>query len=412
MRAQDVAKLSTRMFKTNPGRTWLTILGMGVGTGAVVVLVGLGFGLQGIILDQIVLGDTLLSLNVSNPPNQKVLLDTKITQEFLQLPGVKDVASMVSYPALITYEGLTGNVYLQGTVPEYFKYTGIKLDENKIPGVSKEKEGRLFSKENETVDQNSVILTKAVLRLFGVATSSDAIGKKVSFRVYIPTKNNKTEEVDLKKQYTVIGVTSDASNIAAVLTLKEFSSQLPVSNFERTQVRVESTDDIATTTEAILEKGFIVTALSKTVDQANKIFQGVQAVLAVFGGIALIVSAIGMFNTMTVTLLERTAEIGIMRTLGASSNDIKLLFVSEAVIVGFLGGVVGILFGVGLGLGLNMIINVAASKLGGVSMKMFSYPIVFLLFIASFSGIVGFLTGIFPAKRAAKLDPLDAIRYK
>ncbi len=412
MRAQDVAKLSTRMFKTNPGRTWLTILGMGVGTGAVVVLVGLGFGLQGIILDQIVLGDTLLSLNVSNPPNQKVLLDTKITQEFLQLPGVKDVASMVSYPALITYEGLTGNVYLQGTVPEYFKYTGIKLDGNKAPGGSKEKEGRLFSEENETVDQNNVILTKAVLRLFGVATSSDAIGKKVSFRVYIPTKNNKTEEVDLKKQYTVIGVTSDASNIAAVLTLKEFSSQLPVSNFERTQVRVESTDDIATTTEAILEKGFIVTALSKTVDQANKIFQGVQAVLAVFGGIALIVSAIGMFNTMTVTLLERTAEIGIMRTLGASSNDIKLLFVSEAVIVGFLGGVVGILFGVGLGLGLNMIINVAASKLGGVSMKMFSYPIVFLLFIASFSGIVGFLTGIFPAKRAAKLDPLDAIRYK
>ena len=59
--------LSTRMFKTNPSRTWLTILGMGVGTGAVVALVGLGFGLQGIILERIVLGDTLLSLNVTNP---------------------------------------------------------------------------------------------------------------------------------------------------------------------------------------------------------------------------------------------------------------------------------------------------------------------------------------------------------
>ena len=67
MRLQDVAKLSTRMFKTNPGRTWLTIGGMGVGTGAVVTLVGLGFGLQNIILEQIVLGDTLLSLNVGNP---------------------------------------------------------------------------------------------------------------------------------------------------------------------------------------------------------------------------------------------------------------------------------------------------------------------------------------------------------
>ena len=72
-------------------------------------------------------------------------------------------------------------------------------------------------------------------------------------------------------------------------------------------------------------KGFTVTALSKTVEQANKIFQGIQAVLAIFGGIALTVSAIGMFNTMTVTLLERTKEIGIMRTLGASPNDVKYL---------------------------------------------------------------------------------------
>ena len=65
MRLQDLAQLSTRMFKTNPLRTWLTILGMGVGTGAVVVLVGLGFGLQQIILEQIVFGETLLSLGVS-----------------------------------------------------------------------------------------------------------------------------------------------------------------------------------------------------------------------------------------------------------------------------------------------------------------------------------------------------------
>lgn len=412
MRAQDIAKLSTRMFKTNPGRTWLTILGMGVGTGAVVVLVGLGFGLQGIILDQIVLGDTLLSLNVSNPATKKVVLDTRTTQAFLNLPGVKNVASMASYPALITYEGLTGNVYLQGTVPEYFKYTGAKLQEDRFVAGEERKEGRLFTAQTEAADQGSVLLTSGALKLFGVSTSSEALGKRVSFRVYIPTTANETEEVDLNKQYTIIGVLSDDSSIAAVLTLKEFSSQLPVNYFERTQVRVETTDDIATTTAAIIEQGFVVTALSKTVDQANKIFQGIQAVLAVFGGIALIVSAIGMFNTMTVTLLERTAEIGIMRTLGASSNDIKILFISEAVIVGFLGGMVGIAFGVGIGLGLNAAVNIAASKLGGVAMNMFSYPILFLLFIATFSAIVGFGTGIFPARRAAKLDPLDAIRYK
>jgi len=108
MRAGDIAKLSTRMFKTNPARTWLTILGMGVGTGAVVTLVGLGFGLQNIILEQIVFGETLLSLNVTPPPARAVTLNPQTVQEFFEIEHVRDVAPMASYAALITYEGLTG----------------------------------------------------------------------------------------------------------------------------------------------------------------------------------------------------------------------------------------------------------------------------------------------------------------
>jgi putative ABC transport system permease protein len=135
-------------------------------------------------------------------------------------------------------------------------------------------------------------------------------------------------------------------------------------------------------------------------------------VLAVFGGIALTVSAIGMFNTMTVTLLERTAEIGVMRTIGASSRDIVVLFVAEAVIVGFLGGVVGILIGAGIGESLNFVLGLVAKKFGGDAVSLFRYPIGFLVFIALFSGAVGLITGLFPARRAAKINPLDAIRYK
>src|SRR6185503_7131583 len=129
----------------------------------------------------------------------------------------------------------------------------------------------------------------------------------------------------------------------------EFQSHFDVPYFERVQVRVKDGKYLGSVQDEILAKGFTVTALSKTVEQANKIFQGIQAVLAVFGGIALTVSAIGMFNTMTVTLLERTAEIGVMRTIGASSRDIVILFVAEAVIVGLLGGFVGIAMGVGIG---------------------------------------------------------------
>jgi putative ABC transport system permease protein len=119
-----------------------------------------------------------------------------------------------------------------------------------------------------------------------------------------------------------------------------------------------------------------------------------------------------MFNTMTVTLLERTKEIGIMRMIGASPTDIKLLFVSESVLVGFLGGVSGIVIGVGIGVIINFVLNALATQFGGQAVSLFAFPLWFLLFIATFSAAVGYLTGIFPARRAALLNPLDAIRYE
>jgi putative ABC transport system permease protein len=402
MRAGDIAKLSTRMFKTNPARTWLTILGMGVGTGAVVTLVGLGFGLQNIILEQIVFGETLLSLNVTPPPARSVTLNPQTVQEFLEIERVREVAPMASFAALITYEGLTGNTFLQGANPAYFRFTGAKA-------VA----GRLFTDDTLDEDRSSVILSQGMLKLFGVEDSETAIGKQVSFRVFAPAEGGEDPvEMEIRKRYTVIGISNEESRPTAAILLDELGSQLAVEEYERVQVRVEASEFLDQVTGAVVEKGFGVTALSKTVEQANKIFQGIQAVLAVFGGIALVVSAIGMFNTMTVTLLERTGEIGIMRTLGASSNDIKILFVSEAIIVGFLGGMVGIAIGVGIGFALNTMVNVAASNFGGKSVALFSYPIPFILFIATFSAVVGFLTGVFPARRAAALNPLDAIRYK
>lgn len=402
MRAQDIAKLSTRMFKTNPARTWLTILGMGVGTGAVVTLVGLGFGLQNIILEQIILGETLLSLNVNNPPARQVVLNPSTVQELIDIPKVKDVAPTASFAALITYEGLTGNTFLSGANPPFFRYTGAKA-------VA----GRLFEDKTIVEDKNNVLLSKAMLKLFGVENSEDAIGKQVSFRIFIPKEGSKdTIETEVKKKFTIVGISNEESRPTATILLDELTALVDIKEYEKVQVRVESTGDLEAVTAAIVEKGFGVTALSKTVEQANKIFQGIQAVLAVFGGIALVVSAIGMFNTMTVTLLERTGEIGIMRTLGASSQDIKILFVSEAVIVGFLGGCVGISIGVGIGFALNTMVNVAASSFGGKSVSLFAYPLPFVLFIATFSAVVGFLTGVFPARRAAGLNPLDAMRYK
>ena len=402
MQLRDVGMLSTRMFKTNPARTWLTIAGMGVGTGAVVTLVGLGFGLQSIILEQIVFGETLLSLSVNNPPSKVVTITDNTVKEFAALPNVKDVSPLASFPALISIDGLTGNTSLQGADPAFFRYTGA------VAAV-----GDLFKVGNEAKDKDGVILTKAVLKLFAIKEPKDALGKMVTFRVFIPKEgSDQSEEVNIEKSFKVVAVTNEENFIAAIIPLPEMAKYLRITSYDRIQVRVTKSDFLDATQAEIVKKGYLVTALSKTVEQANKIFQGIQAVLAVFGGIALMVSAIGMFNTMTVTLLERTAEIGIMRTLGASPGDIKVLFISEAVIVGFLGGIMGILFGFTIGFSLNTIMNAAASQFGGKSVSLFVFPIPFLLFISSFSAIVGFMTGVFPARRAASLNPLDAIRYK
>lgn len=404
MRVQDLAQLSTRAFKTNPMRTWLTILGMGVGTGAVVVLVGLGFGLQQIILEQIVFGETLLSLGVSSTGTQNLKLTSETVLRFEENEHVLDAAPLARFPALVTYKGLTGNVFVQGSEPPYIRYAGITASY-----------GEVFTDE-DAGNTNEIMLSPAVLKLFGILEeeTADFIGEKVKFRLLVPAEDGTDDvnEIFIDKEYTVKGITKEEGVLNALMMLPELRSHVGIEEYERIQVRVDTNEFLPVVEEQLIEEGYRVTALSKTVEQASKIFQGVQAVLATFGGIALVVSAIGMFNTMTVTLLERTKEIGIMRTIGAAPADIKWLFVSESIVVGFLGGVSGIVMGVALGLIINFMLNIAASQFGGQSVALFSFPLGFLTFIAIFSAGVGYLTGIFPAKRAASLNPLDAIRYE
>ena len=397
MRTQDTIKLATRMFKTRPARTWLTILGIGVGIAAVVVLVGLGYGLQGIILEKIVFGEALLSLNVNPPTSKTIELNKKSLEEMGKLEHVQDVAPLANFTSLIKFGELTGSIFIRGVNPNYFKYAGV------MP-----LEGSLFG-SGET---NKVVLSTAALKLFELKPK-EMIGKRVNFKIFVPGKGtDETQGVSLGKEYEVGGIVEDDSSIYAYLPTSELSSKFQITTYESARVKVESNQYLAAAEDQIIKKGFVVTALSKTVDQANKIFSGIQIILAIFGGIALVVSAIGMFNTMTVTLLERTNEIGIMRTIGGSPTNIKVMFLSESMVMGFLGGIVGIAIGVFGGLSMNFILNTIATRMGGTAIQLFRFPIPFLLMIAAFGAVMGFLTGIFPARRAASLSPLDAIRYK
>lgn len=402
MKYADLFSLSTRMFRTNPSRTWLTVLGISVGISAVLFLVSLGYGLQNVILQKIVFNQALLSLAVT-PSSDLIVLNDKALDEIKAIPKVTAVSPVAKFISQLSLEGVSDVVQMRETRladASYFGFSGISV-----------KYGSLY----EENDQNQIIISQAVLQLFGITDPNSVLGKKVSIQIF--ASNNLQSDADqemvqVPETYTIKGVIEDNAESYAFLPLTEMLKYVKVDHYEQTRVKVEVSEDLNIVKDEVIARGYQTQSLSETIEQANKIFRVIQIVLGLFGAVALIVSSIGMFNTMTVTLLERTNEIGIMRALGASKGNLRNLFLAESVIIGFLGGVVGTLIGIAGGQVVNFVINSLASRFGGAKTNLFVYPISFLLIIVFLSLFIGFLSGIFPARRAAAMDPLEALRYK
>ena len=128
--------------------------------------------------------------------------------------------------------------------------------------------------------------------------------------------------------------------------------------------------------------------------------------------VALTVAALGMFNTLTVSLLERTREVGLMKAMGMKSSEVQELFLTESMIMGFLGGILGIIGGWFAGKAVGVVLSFFAI-FRGVGFVDISYlPFSFVLIVVLLSLLVGIATGIYPARRATKISALDALRYE
>ncbi|MBU1110958.1 ABC transporter permease [Patescibacteria group bacterium] len=387
------------MFRTRPTRTWLTILGMGVGTGAVLFLIGLGYGFQHLILSNIVSSDTLLSLTISSTQPDVIVINDNALTEMKEIDGVKDISPIVSYPAQIAMGDLIGNIILKGIDENYLKYEGVNI-----------KNGRAAEK-----GKKEIVVSEAVVMLFGVESNNQIIGERTGIQISgtIGEASAGSEEfVQFDDKYEIVGVVGDVESVFIYFPLADLQKKVNIFEYESAKVRVNKESSIISVSGVLIDKGFQVTSLSETVSQANQIFRGIQFALGFFGAIALFVAAIGMVNTMTVTLLERTNEIGIMRATGASKKDILIIFMSEATVMGFLGGISGLVMGVLGGLLFNLVINVIAGAFGGKAISLFFYPAWFIITLIVVSTFVGLAAGFFPGRKAAKLDPLDALRYK
>ena len=141
-------------------------------------------------------------------------------------------------------------------------------------------------------------------------------------------------------------------------------------------------------------------------------FNIIGAVLGGIGAIALVVAAVGVINTMVMSILERTREIGVMRAVGARRSAISRLFTFEASLLGLVGGVLGIVITYGLTLIGNPIINKQLKGNGIASSNILFMPLWLIIGVLVGTAVIGMLAGLYPARRAAKLDPVEALHYE
>lgn len=297
-----------------------------------------------------------------------------------------------------------------GYVAELF----MKVDEyqNKLENV----DTQILEKENS--DQNlpphrEVVVNKSTLDLLGI-NQSEALDKSFSIS-FIATGDllaNKNEKIISDNiTYNIIGVTPDQDSPILYVPFVNLRS-LGLVNFSQLKIVVDDANNLEKIRQQIETIGFNTSSVADTVEQINAVFATARTMLVMLGMIALAVASLGMFNTLTISLLERTHEVGLMKAMGMTSEEVKILFLAESMIMGFLGGILGLIFGFTSAKILEILISTYGIIMGVGYLNMVSIPLIFTLMIIFLSLMVGLFTGIFPAKRATKISALDALRYE
>jgi ABC-type antimicrobial peptide transport system permease subunit len=176
-------------------------------------------------------------------------------------------------------------------------------------------------------------------------------------------------------------------------------------------VRVKNIDDLDPVKEEIKSKGYEVFSLADELEEIKRGFIILDMVLGAVGTIALFVASLGIINTMVMSILERTREIGVMKAIGGSDTDIQSIFITEAGTIGFLGGIFGLLLGWGVTRIANLVANYYIRQQGGPEVDFFYIPFWLIIGALAFSILVSLLAGLYPALRAAKVDPVRALRH-
>jgi putative ABC transport system permease protein len=452
MKISDYIGLSFSNLWNRKLRTFLTAFGVTVGIGALVAMVGFGKGMQKNITAGFESLDLFNSLTVfpagpmaqrlgfdpddqaaieDNPKGTGPILDDEAIQKLEKLKGVQSVFPEIRFPALIKFKEAE-ELRLVQVIP-------AKITSSKMIKLS---HGKPFARD----DEDSVILGTSLLRPLKIQDPASVLGQKIEvasiafdFSRFNPMNIAsflQGRQLPFKKtvyEFTVIGVTS-AMNFGGPSPLQSDVlippgsarriEKLPFANiwdvfraregrlgYSAVNIRLSSPRDIDPVKREIQDMGFSTFALIDQFNQIRTSFIYMDMILAAVAMIAIFVASLGIINTMVMSILERYAEIGIMKAVGASDRDVQKIFFFESSSIGFMGGVFGLALGWAVSRIINRVINFFLAKQGLPFLEYFSFPLWLCLGAVAFAVMVSLVSGIYPAYRAARVDPVIALRH-
>lgn len=405
MTIRDLLMISAKSFKNRKSRVALTVLGMAVAIGVILFLVSLGYGLQRTILERITTSDSLLTLDVFPPDTESISLTQSSVEDIQQLDAVAITSPQAVLTARAHMDELASELKVNVVDEYFFTLAGLSGLDTTLT----------------VEEQDSVVISPVVAELFAVPID-EILGKTLVLNFSLIQEEDESASTvsaalrqsitTIERQFIVSGIVASLDQVPEVYVHQKNLTAVPIQEYQAIKVQVTEQEELEGVRTALIERGYLVSALSDLVAQANQVFGIIQTILAIFGIFSLVVAAIGLINTMTISLLERTNEIGIMRAIGASSWNIRIIFLVESTIIGFLGGVIGIVIGVIGGGIFTLILNVLARSLGAEQVQIFYTPAWFIVFVVFFSACVGCVSGVIPAIKAGRLNALTALRYK
>ncbi len=427
MTLKDLAKTSLGNLGRHRVRTALSAVGVTVGILTIVTMLSLGVGVQREIT-RVFRGTGLETVRISpvtedrtpfdqfTEPKRTVLITPALVEEIRARDDVVEARPQIRVPWGINASLKTSDGQLRISVAQ-------------VSWISSEpftQPPELIAGEELAADaQGGIVVSSDSLAALGYkdqAAIEALIGQEVALVLQAPRGDTQAFPVHLvgvfDPNYGFDGPYFDAHiGVADSLALKAWwyndPDILEHEGYDTLTVKAVSLNDAVQIVEQLEERGFEVTSLKTMLDMVNKAMVVVQTMLGSVGGLALLVACIGIANTMVMAIYERTREIGVLKAIGASPGDIRLLFMAEAALIGLLGGITGTIGGWLLGLGLNEGILAYLEWQDVPVTGTFFVVTGWLVALAlAFAAVVGLLAGLYPAARAARLDPLEALRHE